>query len=90
MLIVLTTLIRKKTESEYAFAILASVYGFTFGLFFALFESMFYGIAYAIPYWISGIPFDIVHGVSNFIIVLVLYKPLVKTILVAKDRMNLT
>ena len=90
MLIVFTTLIHKKFDSEYAFAILASIYGFSFGLFFALFESIFYGLAYAIPYWISGIPFDIVHGVSNFIIVLVLYKPLVKTISVAKERMNLT
>ena len=26
--------------------------------------------------WISGIPFDLIHGVSNIIVVLVLYKPL--------------
>ncbi len=89
-LIVITTILHKRFESEYVFAGLASVFGFTFGLFFALFESIFYGIAYAIPYWISGIPFDIVHGVSNFIIVLILYKPLTKTISVAKERMNLS
>ncbi|MBE0450646.1 MAG: hypothetical protein IBX70_07355 [Clostridia bacterium] len=80
MLILLTHMISKHTKSEYGFAILASIYGFSFGLFFALFESIFYGISYAIPYWISGLPFDIVHGVSNFIIVLVLFNPITKTI----------
>lgn len=89
LLIALTSILNRKFSSEYAFATLASLFGFCFGLFFALFESIFYGIGYAIPYWISGIPFDIVHGVSNFIIVLMLYKPLTKTIALAKDRMHL-
>jgi len=39
-------------------------------------ESCFYGIFYGISYWIKGIPFDIIHGVSNFIIILSLFKPL--------------
>lgn len=89
MLIVLTTLLSKTIKSEYGYAILAALYGFSFGAFFALFESIFYGLSYAIPYWVSGIPFDIVHGVSNFIIVLVLFKPLTKTILDAKEKMHI-
>lgn len=80
LLILLTHFISTRSKSEYGFAILASIFGFSFGLFFALFESIFYGISYAVPYWISGLPFDIVHGVSNFIIVLVLFSPITKTI----------
>ncbi len=80
LLILLTHLIVKRTSSEYAFAILSGIYGLSFGLFFAIFESFFYGISYGIAYWVSGIPFDIVHGVSNFIIVLVLFKPVIKAI----------
>lgn len=88
-LILVTHLLKRTVNSEYGFAAIAATFGFTFGLFFALFESIFYGIGYAIPYWISGIPFDIVHGVSNFIIVLVLYKPLTRTINQAKEKMHI-
>jgi len=89
MLIVWTTILSKTIKSEYGYAILAALYGFSFGGFFAVFESLFYGWSYAIPYWLSGIPFDIVHGVSNFIIVLILFKPLTKTILMAKEKMHI-
>jgi len=34
------------------------------------------GIAFAVSKWVSGIPFDIAHCVGNFIIALVLFKPL--------------
>ena len=87
-LIVLTYFLSRKTRSEYAFAALASAFGFGFGLFFALFESIFYGIGYAIPYWLSGIPFDIVHGVSNFIIVLILFKPITQSVEKIKTRLH--
>lgn len=30
----------------------------------------------AVAWWVSGIPFDMIHGVSNFVLMLVLYKPL--------------
>ena len=45
---------------------------------FAITESFFYGPAYGLAYWINGLTFDLVHGVSNFIIILLLYKPLRK------------
>ncbi len=80
-LIFLSNFLRKKISSEYGFATLAGLFGLLFGLFFAVFESFFYGIMYGVSYWIKGIPFDIVHGVSNFIIVLLLYKPLVNVLL---------
>lgn len=88
MLIVITHFLAQRTRSEYAFAAVGSAFGFGFGLFFALFESIFYGIGYAIPYWISGIPFDIVHGVSNFILVLILFKPITQSIEQIKTRLH--
>lgn len=77
LLILLTGLISKRVESEYAYAIVAAVFGYAFGLLFAIVESFFYGIAYGWVYWLRGIPFDLIHGTSNFIIVLVLYKSIV-------------
>lgn len=76
LLIVLSYLLAKFFKSEYAFGILSGLFGYSFGLIFALIESIFYGWAYGLTYWISGLPFDLIHGTSNFILVLILYKPL--------------
>lgn len=80
MLIVITAGIKKTIRSEYGYATIAGLFGLFFGVFFAVIESFFYGYAYGIAYWIRGIPFDVVHGVSNFIIVLVLFKPMEKVL----------
>ncbi len=76
ILILITEFIKRKTKSEYGYAILAGLFGVSFGLLFAITESIFYGLSYGVVYWIRGIPFDIIHGVSNFILVLILFKPL--------------
>ncbi len=76
LLILITALMRKIIQTEYGYALLAGIFGLLFGAFFALIESIFYGYVYGFSYWIRGLPFDVVHGISNFIIVLLLYKPL--------------
>jgi len=80
MLIIITATIKKTIKSEYGYATIAGLFGLFFGVFFAVIESFFYGYAYGIAYWIRGIPFDVLHGVSNFIIVLVLFKPMEKVL----------
>ena len=32
----------------------------------------------ALSYWISGLPFDLIHCVGNFVLTLILFKPLYK------------
>lgn len=80
VLVILSGIMGKKIKTEYGFAFLAGIYGLCFGLFFAISESFFYGIGYGITYWVRGLPFDIIHGFSNFILVLVLFKPLRRTL----------
>ncbi|HOB19749.1 MAG TPA: hypothetical protein PK830_09110 [Candidatus Atribacteria bacterium] len=75
-LVVVTTLLSRMIKSEFGYAALAGIFGFSFGFFSAVFESFFYGPAYGIAYWLRGITFDVVHGASNFIIVLMLFSPL--------------
>lgn len=79
-LVFITHLFSKRMKNEYFWGFLAGVYGLLFGLFFAVFESIFYGAAYGIAYWVRGIPFDIMHGVSNFILTMVLFKPVTRQI----------
>lgn len=48
------------------------------------------GIHTAVAWCVSGIPFDMIHGVSNFVLMLVLYKPLRRVLehcVVRNDRM---
>lgn len=60
-------------------AVLSGIFGLLFGALCSL--PYFYGgAALALSYWISGIPFDLIHCVSNFIICLVLWKPLHETL----------
>ncbi len=89
LLIIITHLLFKISQSEYVFASLAGAFGLCFGFLFAVVESIFYGVEYGVVYWIRGIPFDIIHGLSNFIIVLILFKPLIKTIKLANEKMNI-
>ena len=51
-----------------------------------MFESFFYGWAYGFAYWLRGILFDVVHGVSNYIIVLLLFKPLGRIVKIQAER----
>ena len=36
------------------------------------------GLSMAVTWWIAGIPYDIIHCVSNFFVTLILFKPLCK------------
>ena len=51
-------------------------FGLLFGLFFSLIYLLAGGIPTALAWWIAGIPFDILHGVSNFILIRILFQPL--------------
>lgn len=76
--------ILKNTDSVIAYSILSSAYGFLFGFFCAI-PYLIIGIANggimnglntAFTWWVSGIPFDMIHGIANFIVMFVLYKPI--------------
>jgi energy-coupling factor transport system substrate-specific component len=73
----------RSMKNSLSWAVLAGTFGLTFGALmappFILFttgtEQFFYKF---LPYWVSGIPFDLIHCFSNFILCLVLWKPLTR------------
>lgn len=80
----LITTILKKERSPFIWAIVSGCFGFSFGALCSI-PYFFMGLAggslgngftSAFAYWISGIPFDLIHGISNYIIALFLFKPL--------------
>lgn len=89
-LVGITALISSRnTLGETRWAVVSGMYGFLFGLFFAVTESLFYGPAYGLAYWLHGIPFDLVHGTSNFILMLVLFNPIHSRLAVIRQRFEM-
>lgn len=70
-----TYLLRKK-KSIWVFAVLAGAYGLMFGALCAVPYLFIGGPAAAFTWWVAGIPYDIIHCVSNFILCILLFRPL--------------
>ncbi|MDD4113493.1 MAG: hypothetical protein PHC56_10765 [Herbinix sp.] len=75
ILMLLTMLFRDK-QSPFLWAIISGAFGLSFGLLCSIPYLFIGGVPMAVSYFISGIPFDAIHCVSNYIITLVLIKPL--------------
>ena len=86
LLVLITSFFSRKLKSEYGYAIIAGLFGLSYGFLFAVVESFFYGPAYGLTYWLKGLTFDMVHGVSNFIIVLFLFQPLNRVLTKQAER----
>lgn len=76
VLCVAVLMLRKFIKEEFVvWAVVAGMFGLLFGSFFAI---VYIPVdpAYALTYWISGLPWDVWHGVWNFILMAVLGKRL--------------
>ncbi len=79
-LLVIVTSILRKNDSAVFWAVVSGIFGLLFGFMCAIPYLFMGGIHTAFSWWIAGIPFDLVHGVSNFLIMLILYKPVTKVL----------
>ena len=57
-------------------SIAAGIFGLLFGLLCSLTTLVISGPQAAFAWWAAGIPFDLIHALSNFLLCLVLYRPL--------------
>ncbi|MDF2542989.1 MAG: hypothetical protein K0S47_2707 [Herbinix sp.] len=69
-------LIFKKERSPVFWAVVSGMYGLSYGALCSIPYFFMGGFPTALAYWFNGIPFDIPHGIGNFIIALVLFTPL--------------
>ncbi|ROR31922.1 energy-coupling factor transport system substrate-specific component [Mobilisporobacter senegalensis] len=69
-------LIFQKKTSVLFWATLSAVFGLSFGALSSFPYFIIGGVGAGIGYWINGIPFDIVHCIANFVVVLVLFQPM--------------
>lgn len=69
-------ILKKQNASIVIIAIYAAIFGLSFGLVDSLVNIILFGPNIFFPMWIRGIPFDIIHAVSNYLTVIILFKPL--------------
>ena len=77
----------RRMEHPLGWAMLSGVYGLLFGLLCAPVDVVIGGFAYAGAKWVSGIPFDLAHCAGNFVIALLLFKPMRKLLCKLNQRM---
>lgn len=77
-LLAFVTWVFRKQESVWVFATLSGVFGLLFGALCSIPYFFIGGWNMGFSWWIAGIPYDLIHGVSNFIVCMVLFVPLRK------------
>lgn len=68
--------VRTTQPKPLTISILSGIFGMLFGFLCALSYLVLAGPGAAFVWWTAGIPFDIIHGVGNFILSLILFSPL--------------
>lgn len=95
-LLVLFTWLFRSQKSVWFWSIFSAIFGLMFGLLSSLTyvvigavgEGVKSGLYSGFSWWIAGIPWDITHGISNFILMFVLYKPVTHIMGQTKSREN--
>lgn len=80
----MTMLIPKKTPSKllpFIYMLVCALHGFLYGVFFAPSQALLFGLDFKgmIAWIVAGLPFDAIHGVSNFLCG-ILILPIVKAL----------
>ena len=78
----LVTRLLKDMDSPVGWATVSGIFGLLFGAMCSIpygvlgaVDGLASGLRAAFAWWIAGIPFDLVHCVGNFVVMLVLYRP---------------
>lgn len=66
----------RHNESALIWAVIGGFFGLGYGILCSFPYMVTSGIGTGIAWWIRGIPYDLIHGVGNFIVILVLFKPI--------------
>lgn len=81
----MTLQITNKSMNVLLWSLISAIFGLLFGALYIPLYAISGGVTFAITWWVSGVSFDIVHCISNFILCMVLLKPITKTLLKLKQ-----
>ena len=70
----------RKQDSVWFWSIVSGIFGLCFGALGSLLYLFIGGVRTAFAWWIAGIPWDVIHCMGNFVLALVLYRPLINAL----------
>lgn len=79
-LLVVVVLLVRRYAGTVVYTMLSTIFGLTFGTVCSIPSFFIGGFGYGVSWIIKGLPFDIVHSISNGIVCLLLFTPLDKTL----------
>lgn len=93
-LLVLVTRILHKNDSAIIWASISGAFGLCFGALCALpyfftGTNLQSGLTIVFSQWVAGIPWDITHCIGNFVLMLLLYKPLSSVMINLQKKSNI-
>ena len=80
ILVLIGVALKKANAGRFGWAVAAGVFGMLFGALCAIPQYFIGGWSMMFAYWISGIPYDLIHGAANFVLTLVLLPPLSRAV----------
>lgn len=85
-LLMIAVRLLRRHDKAWFWAIVSGVYGLCFGALCAIPYLFVKDYAFALAWWISGLSFDALHGAGNFVLMLLLYRPLRRALQLAKRQ----
>ena len=76
-------------DNAFGWAVFSGAYGLCFGGLCAAVYLVAKTPAFALSWWLSGLSYDVMHGAGNFVIMLLLYRPLRTALQTAKRQIRL-
>ncbi len=86
--LLIAALLLRKMKEPLGWAILSGTFGLLFGALCGITDIFIGGFAYAGAKWVSGIWFDLLHCGGNFVMALLLFKPLRELLTKLYERMK--
>lgn len=77
----------RKCRNIFVWSAFSGLYGLAFGALSSLPNLLLFGPAAAFTFWVTGLPYDLLHGVSNAVLMFLLYRPVAGVLEQIKHRM---
>lgn len=92
ILVIVVLIILKNTNNcmpSLLWSSISGAFGLIFGALYMPLYIIYSGVSVAVLWWIKGIPYDLIHCIANFVLCMVLFKPVTKTLLWLKTTSNI-
>ena len=88
-LLALLAWLLRRMDSAFFWAVFSGLYGLCFGGLCAAVYLFAKTPAFALSWWLSGLSYDVMHGVGNFVLMLLLYRPLRRALQAARKQLRI-